>query len=141
MSEADKITVLVVDDDPQILRFVEVALTQEGYLAITASNGKQALEASRAHPGPINLLLSDIQMPELRGPELCKQIKQERPQIICALMSANVSWASGGLPFIEKPFTAGVLQCRIRELLSIAPQKHPPRSQKSKTVQQFKSSA
>ena len=117
--QTDQPTILIADDDPLILRLVAVALVPEGYDVITASNGRQALAASRAHPGPIQLLLSDVQMPEMSGPELCKEIRSERPEIICILMSGNVSAASVGeeMRFIEKPFTTDSLRCRTRELL------------------------
>ena len=116
---SDHITVLIADDDTQIRNLAQAILARDGYFTLTACDGQQALEASRDQPGSIHLLLSDVQMPRLNGPELCEQIREERHEIICVLMSGNVSAASMAeeMPFIEKPFTPDALRCKLRELL------------------------
>src|ERR1700730_13082528 len=117
--DSDRITVLIADDDTQIRKLAQAILAPDGYFTLIACDGQQALEASRDHPGPIHLLLSDVQMPRLNGPELCEQIRHERHEIICVLMSGNVSAASMAeeTPFIKKPFTSEALRCKLRELL------------------------
>src|ERR1700680_1342250 len=89
-------TVLIADDDAQIRNLIKAIVTSDGYSTLIACDGQQALEASRNHPGSIHFLLSDVQMPRLNGPELCEQIRQERHEITCVLMSGNVSAASMG---------------------------------------------
>jgi|SRR5579872_2750741 len=129
-------TVLIADDDAQIRNLIKAILARDGYFTLIACDGQQALEASRDHPGPIHLLLSDVQMPRLSGPELCEQIRQERYETICVLMSGNVSAVSMAeeTPFIKKPFTPDALRCKLRELLqrytrqdSAEPPKRPTR--------------
>src|ERR1700730_8824257 len=117
--QSDHITVLIADDDTQVCNFAQAVLARDGYFTMIACDGQQALEASRDHPGPIHLLLSDVQMPRLNGPELCQQIRQERHEILCVLMSGNISASSMAeeTPFIKKPFTSEALRCKLRELL------------------------
>lgn len=67
---ASEVTVLVADDDSLVCRLASRVLTDEGYLILVAGDGQQALEASRAHLGPLHLVLSDVKMPRLTGPEL-----------------------------------------------------------------------
>jgi two-component system cell cycle sensor histidine kinase/response regulator CckA len=147
---SDHVTVLVADDDTQICNLAQAILAREGYFTLIACDGQQALQASRDHPGPIHLLLSDVQMPRLSGPELCEQIKQERHEIICVLMSGNVSAASMAeeMPFIEKPFTPDTLRYKLRELLqrrgwqdSAEPPKQPAHVEQSRTSEQHERSA
>jgi two-component system cell cycle sensor histidine kinase/response regulator CckA len=147
---SDHITVLVADDDTQIRNLAQAILSRDGYFTLIACDGKQALEASRDHPGPIHLLLSDVQMPRLNGPELCEQIRQERQEIICVLMSGNVSAAAMAeeMPFIEKPFTPDALRYKLRELLqrrgwqdSAEPPKRPTHVERSGTSVQHERSA
>ena len=146
--DSDDITVLIADDDTQVCNFAQAVLARDGYFTMIACDGQQALEASRDHPGPIHLLLSDVQMPRLNGPELCKQIRRERHEIICVLMSGNVSAASmaGEMPFIEKPFTPNALRCKLREVLQqrgrqdgAAPPKRLTHAEKPQDFQQAQS--
>jgi PAS domain S-box-containing protein len=116
---SDPISVLIADDDTQICNLAQAILAREGYFTLIACDGQQALEASRNHPGLLHLLVSDVKMPRLSGPELCQRIKQERPEISCLLMSGDISGVSmeEGLPFISKPFTPDGLRLKVREVL------------------------
>jgi DNA-binding NtrC family response regulator len=140
--------VLIADDDAGIRNLVNAILISDGYSTLIACDGRQALEASRNHPGSIHLLLSDMQMPRLNGLQLCEQIRQERHEIICVLMSGNVSGASmtEKMPFIGKPFTADSLRCKLRELLQprgqqdgAEPPKRPTHAKKPQDFQQAQS--
>ena len=118
-SLASEVIVLVADDDPLICRMVSRVLTDEGYLVLTAGDGQQALEASRTHSGPLHLVLSDVKMPRLTGPELCEQVQRERPETIFLLMSGDFAGVpmAGEFPFIAKPFRPAALRSKTRELL------------------------
>jgi two-component system, cell cycle sensor histidine kinase and response regulator CckA len=118
-SLASEVIVLVADDDPLICRLTSRVLVDEGYLVLTAGDGQQALEASRAHSGPLHLVLSDVKMPRLTGPELCEQVQRERPETIFLLMSGNFAGVpmAGEFPFIAKPFMPAALRSKVRELL------------------------
>jgi len=85
------------------------------------------------------MLLSDVQMPEMSSPELCKEIRSERPGIICVLMSGTFSAAAGGeeMEFIEKPFTPDSLRYRVLD--SGEPQKLGQQVHSPDAVQQKQS--
>ena len=122
-----QVSVLIADDDPLVCRLARNILVQDGYIILTACDGRHALEVAGAYPSPLHLLLSDVNMPRLSGPELCKQIKRERPEVVCVLMSGDFSgpWVDGELPFISKPFTPDALRYKVRELLQRAEQQSP----------------
>jgi two-component system cell cycle sensor histidine kinase/response regulator CckA len=106
-------TVLVVDDTPMILKVVVSTLNDANYNVLEARSGEEAIDVAANHPGVINLLLSDVQMPSMSGPELGQALKKLRPDLRIMLMSGltggsllvlNYGWA-----FLEKPFLAGKL--------------------------------
>jgi len=74
-----QVSVLIADDDPLVCRFARNILVQDGYIILTACDGQHALEIAHAYPSPVHLLLSDVNMPRLGGPELYRQRKRERP--------------------------------------------------------------
>src|SRR4249919_1220120 len=100
--------ILLAEDDVGVQFFVRSLLKADGFTILTASDGKAALEASRNYPGPIDLLLSDVEMPRMDGLELCKNISAERPGINVLMMSGEPSCkeqvCTTGLPFLQKPF-------------------------------------
>ena len=122
----DQVSVLTADDDPLVCRLAQNILAQDGYHILTACDGQHALDVAGAHHGPLHLLLSDVKMPRLSGPELCQQIKHARPDVVCVLMSGDFSepWVGGKLPFISKPFKPDALRPKVRELLQRAEQQN-----------------
>lgn len=105
-------TVLVVDDNPYALSFVESGLKELGCNVLQASNGREALEASRNFEGEIHLLITDIIMPGLSGVEVEKIIRRERPAIKVLYMSgfpagkiSNYCDPSKDVGILSKPFT------------------------------------
>ncbi len=97
--------VLVVDDEPAVLRLVSKALSVRGYEVYAAASPMQALHLARAAPC-FDLVVSDVIMPEMCGPELVRRISRICPHAAVVLMSAHI--ASEALPegaaFISKPF-------------------------------------
>jgi CheY-like chemotaxis protein len=114
--------VLVVDDEPAVLRLVSNALSARGYQVQAASGPVQALDIVKAAPC-FDLVLSDVIMPEMCGPELVRKIAQLCPDAAIVLMSAYV--AAEALPehaaFIGKPF-------HIADLYSVVEKKLAPQS-------------
>jgi DNA-binding NtrC family response regulator len=113
--------ILLVEDDAGVQQFVWRLLEAFGFTVLTASNGIAALEAARSHPGTIDLLLSDMQMPQMGGLELAKAIAEERPGIKVLIMSGE-PWgmeqaSMSGLPFLQKPFTPTALRDSIKALV------------------------
>lgn len=120
----NKNTILVVDDDLEILSFVSKQL-QKNYKVITATNGKEALE--RLETESVNLIVSDVMMPEMDGFELCKSLKDDinYSHIPIILLTAKATLQSkiegielGADAYIEKPFSTEYLLVKITTLLA-----------------------
>lgn len=116
--------ILIVDDEPDILEFLQYNLRKEGYVVVSANDGKQAIEvASREKP---DLIVLDIMMPELDGVETCRLLreKKEFDQTPIAFLTARDEDFSqitaldvGGDDYITKPIKPRVLMSRINALL------------------------
>jgi len=111
-------TVLVVDDNEAIRELLEILLCRDGYRVLSASDGPKALRLARATPG-IDLLLSDLDMPGMRGDELARHFVRVHPTARVAFVSSD-----GGPPedtpdaeFLAKPFTAGELRSTVHRAL------------------------
>ena len=117
--------ILLAEDDVGVQFFVWSLLKAEGFTVLTVGDGVAALEASRNHPGAIDLLLSDVAMPRMGGLELCKTLSAERPGIKVLMMSGEPWWRElvfmSGLPFLQKPFTLKALLDSIETLLGPMP--------------------
>src|SRR5690606_23720681 len=122
--ENSKPTLLIADDHPEILDFLSEDLS-EHYEILQAENGKQALDIVLEKP--VNLIVSDVMMPEIDGYELCKIIKSnvEHSHIPIILLTAKNTLRSkieglevGADAYIEKPFSPEYLQVQIANLLS-----------------------
>ena len=116
-------TVMIVDDDPMILSFIEEEIAQYGYKPILAKNAEEAL--SFAQKERIDLLLTDIMMPGINGIDLAKQFAVLNPEVKILFMSGYVcpSLAHQGIPeseyaFVQKPFAPNVLVKKLRKVLS-----------------------
>jgi CheY-like chemotaxis protein len=78
---ADTLRILVVDDEASILRFAERALSKAGYEVVVASDGLEALRLVETQPRPFDLFVIDILMPQMRGDELARQLRQRDPDV------------------------------------------------------------
>jgi FixJ family two-component response regulator len=85
--QRDQKTIVLVDDDPAVLKCVADVLSDHDYHVLTWASGAEALLQSRAYGGEIHLLLSDFQMPEMSGVELATAMTAERPRLQVLLMS------------------------------------------------------
>jgi two-component system, cell cycle sensor histidine kinase and response regulator CckA len=118
-------TLLVVENEAAIKTLVQMALERHGYVVLTAESGSEALHLAAAHQGPIDMLITDVVMPDLRGPELARRLVAQRPALVTLFMSGYMDDALGEdasvLPvpvdFIHKPFSPSALAARVRELL------------------------
>jgi two-component system cell cycle sensor histidine kinase/response regulator CckA len=121
-------TILVAEDEPPLLELLRRLLDSAGYQVLIASDGKKALKIAE-HTGNIDLLLSDVVMPEMSGVELAKAIKRQRPEIRIILTSAypqGMLVMDSGWHFIPKPFFPQRLLEEVRKALSIPPEKFKP---------------
>jgi len=109
-------TILVVDDDPNILTVVTALLANSEYNILTAASGSTGLQQSRDYPGEIHLLLSDFQMPGMSGIDLATAMTRERPELKVLLMSAfdgGMLVLNEGWHFLAKPFIASQLRALV----------------------------
>jgi PAS domain S-box-containing protein len=117
-------TILVVDDEEQIVKVCARLLQKFGYEVLTAAGGKQAVELVRQHGAKISLVVLDMTMPEMSGRQTYEAMQKIRPGIKVLLCSgssieghAQELLDRGCNGFIQKPFDAGVLAAKVRELL------------------------
>ena len=80
-STPDPIRVLVVDDDANIRAFVERALCIGGMQAVTAASGQEALNAVQAAPGGFDLVVTDVRMPHMSGPQFIEKLRRTEPYV------------------------------------------------------------
>ena len=118
-------TILVVEDEAGIRGLIRRILGRQNYEVIEASNGRQALEIARQHPGVIDMLLTDVVMPEMGGFDLATQLLQERPGTKVLFISGytglsgfDPSQLPPGSGFLQKPFTLNALLAKVREVFS-----------------------
>jgi PAS domain S-box-containing protein len=117
-------TILLVEDEPALCKSTEAYLEELGYRVLAVGSPVEALEMLKRFDEPIELLLTDVVMPEMNGRQLLEKIKTQREAIRCVYMSgytANVIAHHGvledGIVFIEKPFMLDKLAVKIREAL------------------------
>ena len=119
--------VLLVEDEPAVRGLAERVLRRHGYEVASAANGREALRLLAEDSRPYHLVVTDVVMPEVGGPELVEQALRLQPHLHVLYMSgyARESFArtgvlSGSVNFLEKPFTPEQLARRVRELLDQA---------------------
>lgn len=114
--------ILVADDEALVRNLVTMLMQQEGHLVLSAADGHEGLQLSRQYPGPIDLVITDAQMPRLNGTDLCAHLLQERPGIKVLVMSGEdmgeIISNNANLPFLPKPFDGQALMARVRALLA-----------------------
>jgi CheY-like chemotaxis protein len=121
---AEQPTVLLVEDDAGVRTLARIILRQSGYAVLEAASGEEALGIAGGHGGPIDLLLTDVVMTPMNGPQVAAAVTQLRPTVKVLYMSGYVSEAimRQGLldvhaPFLAKPFRAEDLANMVREVL------------------------
>ncbi len=116
--------ILLVEDEESVLKLVTRILTQRGYDVYAASTPEQAQELFAEHGAEIDLVLTDIVMPGMAGPELCDRLAEIRPGFKVLYMSGyshhpalDSRVRDSDEPFIQKPFTPNALAQRVRDVL------------------------
>jgi diguanylate cyclase (GGDEF)-like protein/PAS domain S-box-containing protein len=117
-------TVLVAEDESSVRELARRILEKQGYTVLAAGTGREALALQETHAGPIHLLLTDVVMPEMAGPELAARMTELRPETRVLFMSGYAEeaiaghGALAGRPLLEKPFAPEELLRRVRAALS-----------------------
>ncbi len=117
-------TVLIVEDEDVVRDLLSETLNMWGYRTIEAGSPTEALNASQHHDGPINLLLTDVVLPQMDGKSLFNLLSHTRPEMKVLYMSGYTDEAivqhgvlERGVPLLQKPFTVDKLAIKIREVL------------------------
>lgn len=117
-------TVLLAEDEAAVRSLLRRTLEQKGYVVLEACNGKEALQLCREHDGPIHVLLTDVVMPHLNGPELARQVQLLHPDVRVIFLSgyADSAVLQRGLDqsqavFVPKPFRPETIIRMVREVL------------------------
>jgi CheY-like chemotaxis protein len=121
-------SIVVAEDDQDILDLVQFCLEQEGYEVLSARNGEDALELCRQHRPALALL--DVQMPKVNGYEVTRRLRamEETRRIAIVILTASVrdtevarAFEAGANDFLRKPFSPAELASRVRAALDAAP--------------------
>lgn len=117
-------TVLVVEDENSVRKLIGRVLRNRGFEVLEAENGREALKVAREFADPIDLVLTDVVMPEMGGAELADRLRADRPELQVLFMSGyteDEALRRGILDspgsFVEKPFSAQSLVARVQEAL------------------------
>ena len=118
-------TVLIVEDEPAVRSTLSRILTRLRYAVLEAGHGGEAMRISAEHAGPIDLVISDVMMPEMSGKEFIDRFSVARPRCRVLFMSGYTDdevmrkgLVSGMHSFIEKPFTVEQITAKVRDVLT-----------------------
>jgi two-component system, cell cycle sensor histidine kinase and response regulator CckA len=116
---------LLADDEDMVRALARVYLERAGYVVLAARDGPSALRLAAGCPVPIDLLVADVSMPGMGGPELARRVRERHPAVKVLLTSGYTGDALAGdgimelkAHLLEKPFTAAALVCAAREALA-----------------------
>lgn len=122
----EKLTILVVDDEPAITKLIAAILTPHGYKVLEVQEPLKALELCSQHPETIHLLVTDLLMPRMNGRQLAVHATVLRPQMRVLYISgyeSGILMQGFGLEeevaFLQKPFQSGALLQKVREVLAV----------------------
>ncbi|HPA44199.1 MAG TPA: response regulator [bacterium] len=117
-------TVLIVEDDPSVRALTGTILAGQGYTVIIADDAKDAIKKAKLHKAPIHLVLTDVIMPTMKGPEVFEKICKHHPEAKVLYMSGyteNViachDLLKQGARFVQKPFTVNGLLEKCHQVL------------------------
>ncbi len=124
----DATTVLLVEDEPTVLRVARRILKRQGYRVLAADGAEHALTVSNRHAGTIDILITDVMMAEIEGPSLARMLRVKRPNLRTLYVSGysrdqsilQEELALGAM-FLAKPFTDELLIAKTIELMATMP--------------------
>jgi CheY-like chemotaxis protein len=121
-------TILAVEDNDNVRALLRMILTPRGYTLLEAANADEAINLCGSHSGPIHLVVSDVVLPGMSGPDMVDRLLKMREDLKVLFISgypreALARWGTIrlGAPLLEKPFTAETLLRRVRKALDAAP--------------------
>jgi len=119
-------TILVVDDNPFVLNTITLGLRHAGFTVLEAASPAEALEVGTRYCDPIHLIILDVILPSMDGPDLAEQFLERHPECRCLFVSGLPDTPriakqihSRGLPFLAKPFLPQALAKKVRAVLDM----------------------
>jgi PAS domain S-box-containing protein len=116
--------VLVVEDEGEVREFTLYLLGRLGYRVLAAGGGAEALRVAEEHPGPIDLLVTDVVMPQMSGRQVAEALRRRRPGLRVLYVSGHTNDArvrhgveEAEVAFLQKPFTETALAAKVRQVL------------------------
>lgn len=123
--EAVPVTILVVEDEEEVRALARDVLEMNGYTVLEALDAEDALRLGESHPGAIDLLITDVVMPRMSGPELARRLRARRPALRVLCMSGypesrdrEIEGAGSWTVWLQKPFTPDTFMSKVRECLT-----------------------
>jgi two-component system, cell cycle sensor histidine kinase and response regulator CckA len=117
-------TVLLIEDEPGVRTLARLILSRSGYKVLEAQNGGEALLICQSQQGPIDIMVTDVVMPNMSGHELAGRLTPLRPEMKVLYLSGYADGAivhhgliDAETPFLQKPFTTEALSRKVREVL------------------------
>ena len=118
-------TVLIVEDEDEVRAFARDVLEMGGYAVLEAPSAARALEVGETHPAAIDLLITDVLMPGMTGPELARRLRARRPTLRVLCMSGypesldrRVGGEKAWNGWLEKPFSPDAMLAKVRDCLT-----------------------
>jgi two-component system, cell cycle sensor histidine kinase and response regulator CckA len=114
-------TILLAEDEPQLRDLFGRVLEQSGFSVLVAKDAQEALDIVNRSTAPIDLLVSNVQMPRMTGPDLAKEIRRNHPNVRVLLISGysqGVLILDEGWHFLKKPFVPAAIVEKVNEILS-----------------------
>jgi PAS domain S-box-containing protein len=125
--------ILVAEDEEQVRSLIVAQLSSRGYAVLSAADGREALRIAEQRREPIDVLLADVVMPRVSGPELAQLLARKHPETAVVFMSGYAEEAvlragslAHGAAFLAKPFDVGELCLLLRRILQTPSEAHPP---------------
>jgi CheY-like chemotaxis protein len=122
--EQGKQTILVVEDEEMVRGLICEVLRREGYRVVACGDADEGIEASKRHGPGIDLLLTDVVMPGMNGPEMATRIQETLPQLRVVFMSgyseqalARQGQVDASFEYLQKPFTLKTLTQKLAKVL------------------------
>jgi CheY-like chemotaxis protein len=117
--------ILIAEDEVMVRNLVRHLLQAEGHEILAAADGYEALELSKRYEGPIDMLITDINMPRMDGLALVEKLLKDRPNMRILVMSGHLSeelrGQQAGYHFLRKPFAPSLFRDKVREVLGNKP--------------------
>jgi len=115
-------TIMLVEDEPSIRRLLGTALRRCGYEVLEAANGQEAIASFAEHRDAVSLLITDVRMPQMTGPELIRRLRATRPDLKVLCISGCVSNVpdelGDGVAVLQKPFSRQELISKVGGIVS-----------------------